>query len=237
MLINGTPISAYGVVDSSYEFGEPNVITYDNWMKGAPHPIFYNQDVQYSMCVIEAYMQHTTREALENNISNLTRAFNRCVVSFTSISGTFEGYLTARNIEKLTAFSVRVTFTLQGRRLAAQNSQIITTFTESTIFNVEGNSDIPLTMKLNTNSAVEFVYIWINGHIYSFENLEANKTYVLDTEIGRFYELNGSTETNCIDKFGGYELPFLIGGDNSIRFSSGASGFASVEVIWKGRWQ
>lgn len=237
MLINGTPISAYGVVDSSYEFGEPNVITYDNWMKGAPHPIFYNQDIQYSTCVIEAYMHHTTREALENNISNLTRAFNRCVVSFTSISGTFEGYLTARNIEKLTAFSVRVTFTLQGRRLAAESTLTITDAAAQTTFDVVGNANVPLMLTIHTTAAIALVNMWINGGLsFPLLDLDANKTYVLDTENGRFFELNGATEINCIDKFGRYELPHLIPGANTIRFSD-ADGISSVELKWKGRWQ
>lgn len=236
MLINGTNISTFGVICPSYEFGAAEVITYHNWLRNAYAPNIYAQEAQWSTLTISGVIKDADRDALDRNLSNLTAALNRCVVSFSSLSTKFDGFTTARNVEKLSPWAYRFSFELQGRKISQRTSVTLGTITlpATKTLNANGNSEVPCVLSWRLSAAVASVIITINGTEYKFENMTAG-TYVFDAENGVFVK-NGTT--NAIANYLGFELPHIKGGANTLAFSGTAGGkLYDVAAEYEGRWQ
>ena len=245
MLINNVNAENYGVVSTSFNFGMAEVTTYEDWLKAAPSPIMYEQTVQYGTCVLETMVAAKTRNELENNISKLTAALTNSEVEFDSVTGSFVGFLTDRAIERLNACLSKVTFTLQGRRLAAMQERTFRTWgvTAAGGYNdliVEGSADVPFILTFTPLQTGGSLVLRINrNEYYQFNGLVADTKYVLDTATGEFYSMpNGSVKNNEIDKYAEYSFPMLKAGNNNIGFTSSTIRMLDPVIIEvQGRWQ
>lgn len=242
MLINDINAEIYGVVSTSFEFGMAEVVTYEDWLRGATAPVVYEQNKQYGTCKLETMITAKTRNELENNISNLTAALTNCEIMFDSVNGVFSGFLTDRSIERLSATLSKVTFNLQGGRMSNHFNFIWGVWNVSAAgvnktIAVQGNCDVPLTVTFTPNAAGNML-MYINGVAYGFTALAANTQYTLDAVKGRFYKTVNGSEVNAIDQYDEYTLPVFKAGDNIVSFkSSTITQLKDVSLRTQGRWQ
>lgn len=217
MLINGIELSTYHATLSSKDIQTADIITYDDWLRKAPNPLYIGTKEMFKNIKLRFIIEDTDEQACMMDISNLVTALKKCTIKFDDLDFFYDCTISTKDSKPLVEkgyyelnVDLKAGYGYTGEVTIAMNNIASKTFTVAG--NLSSPASITLTASINTSS------VTINGfgEEITIKNLLANVPVVIDGETCTIIQ-NGSNKFADADLWG---FPILIPGSTTITINN-----------------
>lgn len=231
MLINNIDISNFDAKLLSKNIQTAEIITFDDWLRQSPSPIYLAKKELYKKIEIKLYINNANDDIALNNISNLVKQFQKCIVKFDDVSFYYDCLIVGSNVERIENILGAFTVEIELKGYAYKDYIIETANRVSTkTINVPGNQNTPAVVEIIPSiDIIDIVLTGLSDSPIIVKNLKAGKKVILNGEDGTVLE-NGVNKFSDTDT---WEFPYLKPGANTITFSKAN---CDITIKYKPRW-
>lgn len=224
MLINTNNISIYGATLIEREFTNHEVVNVNDWLDGAPSPVFLREYTRYKNISLVFLVEAATEQIILDKIGLMVKQLRECTIKFSDLSFFYDAHLEGViDMKKINNKAYRVEVELLAHNTYAAPVQIFQQTNISTTIQVDNIGTLPcpvnVSLKPIDSITVNFPTFTITGLTTSplvLLNLQDRKMHKVDSETMRYLKEGA----NDIGNFSGFEFPMLQPGINNILLSS-----------------
>ncbi|SHH56140.1 phage distal tail protein [Clostridium intestinale] len=228
MLVNSIDISNFKAILLSKDIQTANIITYDDWLRNSLNPLFIGKQEQYKSLKVRLFIEDTNDETALNDISNIVKQFEKCILKFDYLSLYYDCLIVSKNHERIAIGRYNLEIELKGYAYKSQITEIANRVSTKTI-NVPGNSETPAIVEITPSIALVDLVVTGLGETFTLKNLAAGQKIIVNGEDCTV--LQGST--NRFSDYDSWDFPVLSPGSNTITFSKSN---CDVSIKYKPRW-
>lgn len=228
MLVNSIDISNFKAILLSKDIQTATVITYDDWLRNSLNPIFLGKQEQYKSVKLKLFIEDTNEENALNDISNLVKQFEKCILKFDDLSFYYDCIIVSKNHERIAIGRYNLEIELKGYAYKSQITETANRVSSKTI-NIPGNLYTPAIVEITPSIALVDLVVTGLGETFTLKNLTAGQKIIVNGEDCTV--LQGTT--NRFSDYDSWDFPVLSPGANTITFSKSS---CDVSIKYKPRW-
>lgn len=229
MLVNNIDISSFKAQLLKKDIQTAEIVIFDDWLRQSSDPLYLGKKEKYKPIKLEIFVDDTTNEAALNDISNLTKQFEKCIIKFKDLSFYYNCTIVSKShvMKSIGKYILNVDL----KSSFAYKTEIIEALehVSSKVINVPGNQDSPAIVEITPTIDMVDITVTGLGDTFTVKNLTANKKVIVDGE-------NGLVTTNDVNKYNDTEIwkfPELKPGANTITVSNAN---CIINIKYKPRW-
>ena len=211
MLIGDVNISSYNATLIEREFTNHEVISINDWLDGAPSPIFLREYDRYKNIDLTFLVEGATEQIMINNISAMLQKLKRETIKFADLDYFYDIHMEgAADIKKVTSKAYTVKVNLLAHRTHKGKVTILKySFSNSDTLTVNnpGVKPVPLfiTLKSTDRTASGVTLAGFTKNPIVFPTIPKNVSYTVDGINMRFLRNNA----NSIKDYNLFEFPMV----------------------------
>lgn len=228
MLVNNIDIANFKSILLKKTIQTSEIIIYDDWLRQAITPLYIGKQEKYKQVKLQLLIEDIDDENCLNDISNLVKQFEKCVIKFEDLSFYYDCVIVNKNHERKTSSFYLLDVELKGFAYKSELIEVANRILSKTI-NVPGNLEIPAIIEITTSIDMIDIAITGLGEPFIISNLLAGQKVIVNGEDCTVTE-NG---VNKFADFDGWGFPRLIPGSNVITFDKVST---DINIKYKPRW-
>lgn len=231
MTINGVSLSDYGATLLSADYGYAKVTNYNDWLRGAKNPLYFGQDITYTIANYRMLVQSPDLHETDKRCSDICSAMSKAIVKVDNANWSIDGHITnTSEPNRISPLAREIEVSFEGVKIADRET-LTKTLTFGTPWQVEakGNQIVPCRIEIVLDMGYAGLELTVNDKKFKVNNIASNSSsLVIDSEKG-LVTLDG---TNKIEDYESWEMPYIKGGMNTIS----VNGAPTVKITYNGRW-
>lgn len=230
MLVNNINISTFKATLLSKDIQTAEIIIYDDWLRNALDPSYLGKKEKYKPVKIKLLIEDTNEDSALNDISNLIKQLEKCVIKFDDLSFYYSCTITNKKHEQITIGRYTLDVELKsGYAYKDYITEIASRIASKTI-NIPSNQETQAIVEITPS--IDLIDIVVNGLSKDpivIKNLKQGQKVIINGE-------DGTVTCNGINKYGDTDLwnfPKLVPGANTLSFSQSN---CDITIKYRPRW-
>lgn len=216
VLVNNIDISNFKATLLKKDIQTATVIIYDDWLRGASNPLYLGKQETYKQIKIQLIIEDTGDESCLNDISNLIKQFEKCIIKFDDLNLYYDCMIVNKSHERIVSAFYTLDIELKsGYAYKAAVTETLNHVSSKTI-TIAGNLQAPAIITVTVPIDTISITLTGFGDSITVKNLKANIPVSIDGEACTVMSngLNKFIDTDM------WEFPALQPGANTIGVSS-----------------
>lgn len=217
MTINGIDLSIFGATLLSKQITNHDVVQVYDWLDGASSPVFSRTEQRFKDITLTILIESTSESETESQFSDLIRALETCTLVFDGLAKRYDCHFKGKaEPKRLTACAWLVEIDLLCHKTYLPEVTVNANNVGSVIITNAGALPAPCLITVTPTDAIaEFVIYGLSSGDIRFNNLEIDKTHLIDGYLYRYLK----DGVNDIANFNAFGWPVMPVGTTELIFS------------------
>lgn len=218
MLINTNNISIYGATLIEREFTNHEVVNVNDWLDGAPSPVFLREYTRYKNISLVFLVEAATEQIILDKIGLMVKQLRKCTIKFSDLSFFYDAHLEGViDMKKINNKAYRVEVELLAHN--TYTAEVIETKSNFSWMRIQNPGELETAAQIIITPTVNIASLTINGASKNpivLKNLLKDKAHTIDGYTLRYLKAGA----NDIANYDAFEFPIFKPGQVQLDFSA-----------------